>query len=77
MTRSRDLPSQETPNSSIRKTDARGNLIQVRYYGPDGRAAMNIDFGHDHTGVGDPHAHDWDWTKIPPRQASRPLNPGE
>lgn len=54
-----------------------GKLIQRRYYGADGRAAKNIDFGHDHNGAGDPHAHDWDWTQPVPRQPARPLQPGE
>ena len=27
------------------------------------------------TGAGDPHAHDWDWSKSQPRQGSRPLTP--
>lgn len=59
------------------KRDSSGNLIQQRYYGSDGRAIKNIDFGHDHTGVGDPHAHDWDWSKKPARGSARPLKPGE
>jgi RHS repeat-associated protein len=48
----------------------------VRKYGPDGRAAKDIDYGHDHGG-GDPHVHDWDWSKNPPRQPGRPPVPGE
>jgi len=72
-----DLPSTGTPASVAEKKDASGNVIQKRYYGPDGRALKNIDYGHDHTGVGDPHAHDWDWTKTPPRQPPRPLKSGE
>jgi len=59
------------------KRDGSGELIQKRYYGLDGRAAKNIDYGHDHTGAGDPHAHDWDWAKNPPRQPPRTLKPGE
>jgi RHS repeat-associated protein len=47
-----------------------------RSYGPDGRAVKDIDKGHDH-GAGDPHAHDWDWSKNPPRQPGRPLTPDE
>jgi hypothetical protein len=47
-----------------------------RTYGPDGRAAKDVDRGHDH-GAGDPHAHDWDWSKARPRGPGRPLTPEE
>ncbi len=73
----KDLPAKGTPGSTAEKGDAAGNVIQRRYYGADGRARKNIDYGHDHTGVGDPHVHDWDWAKTPPRQPARALNPGE
>ena len=36
----------------------------------------DIDRGHDH-GAGDPHAHDWDWSKARPRQPGRSLTPEE
>lgn len=36
--------------------------LLIREYGPHGRAKKDYDFGHDHGG-GDPHAHDWDWSK--------------
>jgi Bacterial toxin 24 len=72
-----DLPSTGPAGSAAEKRDSSGNIIQKRYYGSDGRAVKNIDYGHDHTGVGDPHAHDWDWTKVPPRQPPRALKPGE
>ncbi|HJT35715.1 MAG TPA: hypothetical protein VJ783_27045 [Pirellulales bacterium] len=75
--RSNDLPASAAPKGIVEKRDAAGNLLQKRFYGPDGRAVKNIDHGHDHTGVGDPHAHDWDWTKVPPRQSPRALKPGE
>lgn len=74
---SKDLPSNGAPNGTAEKKSASGAVIQRRYYGPDGRAEKNIDYGHDHAGVGDPHAHDWDWTKVPPRQPPRALKPGE
>ena len=48
----------------------------VRTYGPDGRATQDVDYGHDH-GQGDPHVHDWDWSKKPPRQPGRATTPGE
>jgi hypothetical protein len=70
------LPAKGTPGSIEELKDSGGKIIQKRYYGGDGRAQKNIDYGHDH-GVGDPHAHDWDWTRSPPRQPGRTLNPGE
>jgi hypothetical protein len=72
-----DLPADGAPGTTAEKKDSLGNIVQRRTYGSDGRAEKNIDFGHDHTGVGDPHAHDWDWTTTPPRQPPRPLRPGE
>jgi hypothetical protein len=72
-----DLPSRGTPGGTAEKLDGRGKVIQRRSFGPDGRAAKNIDYGHDHTGIGDPHAHDWDWSKPAPRQPPRALKPGE
>jgi hypothetical protein len=73
----KDLPAMGTPGATVEKKDDAGRIIQRRTYGSDGRAVRNIDIGHDHTGVGDPHAHDWDWAKNPPRQPPRPLKPGE
>ena len=58
-----DLPAKGKPNSSACKDKGNGKG-QIRDYGSDGKAKTDYDFGHDHTGVGDPHAHDWDWTKI-------------
>ena len=74
-TRKGDLPGKAEPNSTKVKDDGNGNG-QIREYGPDGRAKIDYDFGHDH-GAGDPHAHDWDWTKTPPRQPGRHLHEGE
>ncbi|MGH7572373.1 MAG: RHS repeat-associated core domain-containing protein [Gemmatimonadota bacterium] len=72
----RDLPARGEPNSTGVRDDGRGNG-QIRDYGPDGNAIRDFDFGHDHGGVGDPHAHDWDWTRTPPRQGPRPIGPNE
>jgi RHS repeat-associated protein len=68
-----DLPAKAEPNSTSVK-DYGGGQGQIREYGPDGKATTDYDFGHDH-GAGDPHAHDWDWSKTPPRQPGRPLDP--
>ena len=72
-----DLPSNGVPGSTAEKKDESGEVIQRRFYDPDGKAEKNIDWGHDHLGDGEPHAHDWDWSKKPARQRPRPLNPGE
>ena len=48
----------------------------TRTSGPDGKAVKDVDRGHDH-GSGDPHVHDWDWGKKPPRQPGRPPTPDE
>jgi RHS repeat-associated protein len=75
-TREGDLPAtKQKPNSTQVKDDGKGNGT-IRDYGPDGRATKDIDFGHDH-GAGDPHAHDWDWNKIPPRQPGRAIGPND
>jgi RHS repeat-associated protein len=53
--------------------------VTVRVYGPNGEAVTDYDYGHDHTGAGDPHAHDWgkDANGKPVRGKPRPVRPGE
>jgi RHS repeat-associated protein len=64
-------PARGEPDSTTRFPSG-----QVRVYGPDGRAVKDIDPPHpDHNP--EPHAHDWDWSKEPPRQPERPLTPEE
>ena len=82
-TRPGDLPARGTPNSTD-VVDRGGGKGTIRDYGPDGKAKTDYDFGHDHKtpahpdGAGDPHAHDWDWSKpSQERQPPRPLKPGE
>jgi RHS repeat-associated protein len=82
-TRPGDLPADGTPNSTD-VVDRGGGKGTIRDYGPDGRAKTDYDFGHDHRtpvhpdGAGDPHAHDWDWSKrSKERQPPRPLKSGE
>ena len=72
-----DLPATGLPGTVVEKRDASGKVVQKRHHGADGRAVKNIDYGHDHTDVGDPHVHDWDWSKKSPRQTARALKPGE
>ncbi|HET6383738.1 MAG TPA: RHS repeat-associated core domain-containing protein, partial [Armatimonadota bacterium] len=71
-TRPGDLPARGQPNSVACKDYGNGEG-QIREYGPDGRAKVDYDFGHDHTNCGDPHAHDWDWSQPRPRQGPRPI----
>ena len=71
-----DLPATGEPGSTA-ATDKGEGKGTIREYGPDGKAKRDYDFGHDH-GAGDPHAHDWDWTKPgKERGKGRPLKPGE
>ncbi len=66
------------PNGSLNEDDGAGNGT-IRDYGPDGKPVKDIDFGHDHDNVGDPHCHDW----VPKqggglgRGPHRPIAPGE
>lgn len=39
-------------------------IKQIRTYDSGGKPIKDIDFGHDHNGTGDPHAHDWDYLGI-------------
>jgi RHS repeat-associated protein len=66
----RSLPTTGNANSSADLLDEDGNVVQRRYFGPDGRAVKDIDFSDhgtpkQHPKV--PHEHDWDWSKKPPR----------
>lgn len=65
MSRSGELPTTGSPNSSTERRNEKGEIVQRRHYGADGPAIINIDFDHDH-GAGQPHAHDWDWSQDPP-----------
>jgi hypothetical protein len=53
--------------------------VTVRVFGPNGDAVTDYDYGHDHTGAGDPPAHDWgrDKNGKPVRGKPRPIKPGE
>ncbi len=63
-----DLKITGTPNTREDLYDDNGNLLQQRWYGPDGMAIWDRDWAH---GGGEhewPHDHYWDWTKKKPRQ---------
>jgi hypothetical protein len=68
-------PAQGQEPGSSTEFPAEGGGKTVRTYGPEGRAVTDVDYGHDHTGAGDPHVHDWD--KKRPRQPPRAPKPGE
>lgn len=65
-----DLKATGVPNTRIDLFDENGDLIQHRWYGPDGKAIWNRDWKHKNKGGEHkfPHDHPWDWTKIKPRQ---------
>ncbi len=68
------IPTKGQPGSCTASDNGDGTGT-IRDFGPDGKAGTDYDFGHDHTGVGDPHAHDWDWSG--PKPPRMPLFPGE
>lgn len=47
------LPFVGPPGETLR------NDGQTRRYGADGFPETDVDTGHDHNGMGDPHTHDW------------------
>ena len=47
-------------NGTLRKFE-NGKLTQIRSYDRNGNPVRDIDFGHNHTGTGDPHVHDWEY----------------
>ena len=67
-----ELATIGNPNTSLEERNEEGRLVRRRFYGGDGRAVKNIDY-EAHHGHPAPHAHDWDWTKEPPRRQARAL----
>ncbi len=67
-----DLKSTGIPNSRIDLYNELGELIQRRWYGPDGKAVWNRDYKHKDNNPKKPHKfphdHPWDWTKKKARQ---------
>lgn len=80
---SRSNPFTGKPDGTVTLKNPDGTPKQVRTYGPDGYPKVDVDYGHDHTGVGDPHAHDWGRPTSggPPtnvdRGAPRPVTPND
>ena len=74
-----DLPALGPPGGRLEKRNAKGEVIQLRFYDRQGRAEIDIDYDHDHDGSGSPHAHDWDYSKKlkGQRLRPRPMRPGE
>ena len=73
-----DLNKEGIPNSRYDLYNEQGKLIQSRWYDANGRAAHNRDYEHGNKGGIHPfpHDHEWDWTKIIPRDKNiLPVNP--
>jgi RHS repeat-associated protein len=71
------LPKKGPPNGSLVEDRGNGKNGIIREYDGNGDRKTDYHFGHDHTGAGDPHAHDW-----PPGGSGEPgpprsLLPGE
>ena len=66
-----DLPRIGTPNTRTDLYNEQGELIQQRWYGPDGRAMWNRDWKHKDNNPKKPHNfphdHPWDWSQKVPR----------
>lgn len=62
-----DLKATGDPNSRIDLKNEQGELIQQRWYGPDGRAIWNRDWKHKDNNPQKPHKfphdHPWDYSK--------------
>ena len=57
-------PLHGKPNTSADIKDKNGKVTGKRYYGPDGRAIMDVDLsdhGNPKTHPKVPHEHKWDW----------------
>lgn len=71
------LPGKFLPNTRIDYYDeATGELIQQRWYGPDGLVIWDRDWNHNDFYYEHyfPHDHSWDWSKKIPRQKPIPVN---
>ena len=75
-----DLKKDGVPNTRIDLFNKDGELIQQRWYGPDGRAVLNRDWKHSNDPKKPhkfPHDHPWDWGQKKPRlkyEESREIN---
>lgn len=71
------LSAMGEPNSRVDYYDEEtGELIQQRWYDPDGKAEHNRDWNHNNSDNTHefPHDHSWDWSVSPPRQGMEPVN---
>ena len=67
------LPSRGIPDSTGLLRNPDGSIKQGRTYGSDRRAVRDRDFNHSGEGHVFPHDHEWDWSKVPPRQRGVPV----
>lgn len=69
-------PNEGRPNSSSDLLNEDGSVKQRRYYGPDYKPELDIDFSHQgqETHVF-PHSHTWDWSLPKPRLKWEPWMP--
>ena len=68
-------PKLSAPNTRIDYYDEQtGELLQQRWYGPDGMPIWDRDWKHNNSNQTHtfPHDHSWDWSKIP---VGRPIQP--
>lgn len=57
--------------SSAEVYNGDGKLIKRRYYGADGKAEKDVDYGHQDNGTHTfPHEHTWDWSSGTPKRSS-------
>ena len=67
-----DLKATGDPNSRIDLKNEQDELLQQRWYGPDGRAILNRAWKHKDDNPKKPHKfphdHPWDWNQKKPRQ---------
>lgn len=63
-------------NTRIDRYNEKGELVQQRWYGPDGQAIWDRDWSHNNSNHSHtfPHDHSWDWNKLVPRQKVVPKN---
>ena len=74
----RDALGKPNTRTDMYDIDNPNDLIQQRWYGPEGRAIWDRDWKHKTENPKNPHVyphdHYWDWSKIKPRIAYKSKN---